>query len=582
MRFRWFTFGCVTSIVIVGLIIFASIAGLAKLGSSLEQKGIEKPVLQNSFLHLFLTGPIGEYNEMKNSVLFDDLPSSMFDMLNAIEKAAHDPKIEGIFLEPGAIMGISAIQVIGEKLKEFKASGKPVYAYIDVTSDAGYFASTYADKIFMTPSKSSEFLLTGVGSTMTFYKETLEKFGIEMKVIHAGKYKGAGETYSRTELSPFTKKNLSEILGDLYETKLRIISDNRQDVSYKDIKNLYENREEIFINSEMALELNLVDELHYKQDVMETLGIKKDNLISLSSYSSNIAPVASGAGKIAVVYAEGGIQASVSGFNAKAITSEKMIKILTKLRKDASVKAVVLRVNSPGGSALESDIIAHAVKQLKTAKPVVVSMGSVAASGGYYISALADYIYAEPLTITGSIGVVMMIPNATGLGKKLGIHTDSVARGKYVDLLNLWKPMPASAQRSLQRNAENIYTEFKDIVMTGRKIAPDKITDIAEGRVWSSAKALKIGLIDEVGSIDDAVKKAAELANMSVYGTENYPKRKTLFEVIYDDKFNFGAVMSSLVKPESRILNEFDKELKKVENFQRDKIQLICPVSIQQ
>ncbi len=582
MRFRWFTFGCVTSIIIVALMIIASIAGLAKLGSSFEQKGIEKPVHLNSFLHLSLNGAIGEYNEMKNSLLLDDMPASMFDILNAIEKASYDPKIEGIFMEPGAVMGISSIQVIGEKLKEFKASGKPVYAYIDVTSDAGYFASTYADKIFMTPSKSAEFLLTGVGSTMTFYKETLDKFGIEMKVIHAGKYKGYGETYSRTGLSSFTKQNLSEIINDLYEAKLRIISDNRPDLTYDAIKDLYENRKDIFINSEMALELNLVDELHYKQDVMETLGLKKENLVSMSSYIANYVSDTPGAGKIAVVYAEGGIQASVSGFNAKAITSEKMVKILTKLRKDASVKAVVIRVNSPGGSALESDIIAHAVKQLKTAKPVVVSMGSVAASGGYYISALADYIYAEPLTITGSIGVVMMLPNATGLGKKLGIHTDSVARGKYADLLNLWEPMPESTQRSLQRNAENIYSEFKDVVMTGRKIASEKIMDIAEGRVWSSTKALENGLIDEVGSIDDAVKKAAELANMTTYGTANYPKQKSLFEVIYEDKFNFGAVLSAFAKPESRILNDFDKELQKVENFRRENIQFLCPVTIDQ
>ena len=556
MKSKWFSLGCLTSVVIIIIIIFTMFWTFGSMGKGL-QKPIPEKIAAGSWLRMDISGVIIDYKEFEDSPFsgsFSAEKLSVHEIVHKVNKAAQDDKIKGILLEPKFIAcGYANLHEIMNALENFKSTGKEIHAYLDIGMNKDYFLATVADKIYLNPSASAGILLTGVGGGILFYKDLLDKIGIEINVIHAGKYKGAGETFSRNELSEPVRKNLDRLFSNVYNSVLVTIAGNRE-IEIPEIIRIYEKREELFINQENALNYNLVDELSHKEDLYNELGITKKNLISFSKYK--IPRFNKSNSNIAVIYAQGGIVMQSQGFESVNITAAKLNKILDKIEKDNEIKGVVIRVNSPGGSALVSEIIHAKIKKLREVKPVVISMGNVAASGGYYISAESDYIFADPFTITGSIGVVAMLPNVSKLKDKIGIHEQDISKGKFSNAMSLYSELDESMVRSLRISIQDTYMEFKQRVADGRGISLDDVEQIAQGQVWSADDALQNNLIDETGMISDAILKAAELSSIENFTIKYFPKQKNFFEEIIKDKFNVDiaeAIISNQIKEEKGI-----------------------------
>ena len=556
MKSKWFSLGCLTSVVIIIIIIFTMFWTFGSMGKGL-QKPIPEKIAAGSWLRMDISGVIIDYKEFEDSPFsgsFSAEKLSVHEIVHKVNKAAQDDKIKGILLEPKFIAcGYANLHEIMNALENFKSTGKEIHAYLDIGMNKDYFLATVADKIYLNPSASAGILLTGVGGGILFYKDLLDKIGIEINVIHAGKYKGAGETFSRNELSEPVRKNLDRLFSNVYNSVLVTIAGNRE-IEIPEIIRIYEKREELFINQENALNYNLVDELSHKEDLYNELGITKKNLISFSKYK--IPRFNKSNSNIAVIYAQGGIVMQSQGFESVNITAAKLNKILDKIEKDNEIKGVVIRVNSPGGSALVSEIIHAKIKKLREVKPVVISMGNVAASGGYYISAESDYIFADPFTITGSIGVVAMLPNVSKLTDKIGIHEQDISKGKFSNAMSLYSELDESMVRSLRISIQDTYMEFKQRVADGRGISLDDVEQIAQGQVWSADDALQNNLIDETGMINDAILKAAELSSIENFTIKYFPKQKNFFEEIIKDKFNVDiaeAIISNQIKEEKGI-----------------------------
>ncbi len=544
MKGKWFLLGCLTSVGVLVLMFFLLVIGI----SSVMPDASPKKVTSNSWLWLPLAGNIQEYFEYDDTFMPNMDVTSCHDIVAAIQQAETDDHIKGILLEP---YGMSTSMVIrdriGNALKQFQASGKPVYAYLENASDGNYYLASYADKIFMPPSNSSALTLTGVGGSYIFYKTMLSKIGIHFEVFQAGDYKGAGETYSRDSMSPYMRKNLEGIIDGIYEYKLQAVSERREGLDYDSLKQLYEGRENFFITPDKALEYKLIDELKYRDDLLTDLDIDRDHLVKFSRY--NIKPSMPSLKNVAVVYAEGMITNSTDHFGQTVLSNKKIDKAFDAIQDDPTIKAVVLRINSPGGSALESDKIWNRILDLKKdGLPVVVSMGGVAASGGYYIACPADYVFAEPATITGSIGVIAIIPVLKDTGDMIGVKTDGVRRGKFAEPFNPWKDMTPEFKGSMRDHIQIVYTEFKQRVSEGRKIDMDQVQEIAQGKVYTSAMAKDIGLIDEVGTLHDAIVKASILAETDGFGTVYYPEKRSLFEELLKDKFNIPLSRMDLAR----------------------------------
>ena len=575
MRKKWFAFGCLTSFVLVIVFLLVVFHSLGNLG---KKKAVK--IEPSSFLELKLSGEIRDYNEFKDDFFSSPMQKktiSANDVVLKINKAAKDKNISGIILEPNWIKsGFATVNEIISALENFKATGKKVYAYLEMCGNKDYYLASVADSIYLNPSASAGILLTGIGGNILFYKELLDKLGIEMQVIHAGKYKGAGEPFSRNQMSEPFKESVDELFSDLYEQMLKEIS-RRRNIPYSQVKKIYEKRDDVFINKQNAIDLRIADELAFKEAMLEKLNINKKNLVKFSDYRMPIPSLKPD--KIAVIFAQGGISQSKSELEEN-ISAAKFNKILDKLEEDKTVKAVVMRVNSPGGSALESEIILNKIKALKKKKPFVISMGNVAASGGYYISCDADYIVADPFTITGSIGVIGMFPNFNKLGTKIGIHSNVIKKGKYSTLFDPWQKPDKSVLKNFESEIKETYAEFKNRVAEGRKLKIDKVEEIAQGRVWSSSDAFKNQLIDAEGTLDDAVRKAAELAGISSYGKIFYPKQKSFFELLLKEKFNI-EIFSGITNSEWEKELKFKEALQFYEMIKNDPVQAIVPADLE-
>lgn len=573
MKGKWFAFGCLTSVVIIIVMIFSTFNIIGIMSKSMGKKKQLKVILPGSYLHVKLTGEIVEYNEFSESFFGEDAIGT-HSIVQKINKASYDKNIKGIILEPQWMYcGMANINEIMEAIKHFKSSGKKVYAYFSMAGNRDYILASIADSIYLNPSASGGLFLTGVGGSVLFYKDLLDKIGIEMKVIHAGKYKGAGENFSRSSFSKPVKENLDKLFTTIYDKMIAMIAENRN-LSIEQIKYIYENRKEIFISGEKAIEYNLVDQLCFREDLFKELGIKKNQLISLKRYKLSSRDKEKE--RIAVVYAQGGIAPSNTFYTAQNLSASKIDEVLDKLEIDNSIKAVVLRVNSPGGSALESEIILNRIKQLRSVKPVIISMGNVAASGGYYISAESDYTYADPFTITGSIGVVAMIPNISKLSKNIGLNSEQLKRGKYSDVFNPYNEPNAEEFEALKKNIEETYIEFKTRVANGREMTLEEVELLAQGQVWSSEDALDKNLIDGVGMLNDAIIKAAEIAGVAEYSVHFYPKKKSIFEEFLKDKFDIDLAAEFM---KSDITKEIglDRSLLFYNNIKNAPIQAIMP-----
>ncbi len=551
--------GFIIGSVVIGLIFLVMIVGaIASAGSAFSFASKPSHVKDNSVLEIKLDQDIMDRGQDSGLNLdfgpFKDAQQlGLNDILADLEKAKTDDRIKGVFLDLGFSVSarMATMKEIRDKIIEFKKeSGKPVIAYGEMYTQGTYYIASAADKIYITPEGEVDF--RGLHTEMMFFKGLFDKLGIEMQFIRGtgNKYKSFGEVFLYDHMSDDNRNQMTVLVSGLWDTYLTAISDTRK----IDKARLNSIADSLLIrHAPDAVTYGLIDGVKYRDEVLaivkEKFGLpadKKMELTSLAKYTR-----ATGGKKdkkekkkekgewkkdrIAIVYAQGDIMSGES--EDGNIGSTTVSEALREAREDSSVKAIVLRVNSPGGSGLASDVIWREVDLARKAKPVVVSMGDLAASGGYYISAAASRIYAEPNTITGSIGVFGMIPNMKGFfNDKLGITFDGVKTNKYAGMLTTSRPLTEEEKSIIQSYIDKFYSTFKQRVADGRHMTVEAVDSIASGRVWTGTDGKRIGLVDEIGGLEDAIKGAAELAKLEEgsYRTEDLPKQKKLIEKLLE------------------------------------------------
>jgi protease-4 len=562
MKKKWFGLGCLTSFIIVILVIFLLFNSLSKLG---KQK-VE--VAAGSTLHLRLQGQIMEYNELAETAFAKNV-SGGHEIVSKIRTAATDDKINSILLEPSYIAaGYATCNEIIAALDYFQKNGKKVYAYLENAIDTDYYLAAAADHIYMNPSASAGLVLTGFSSNINYYKNLLDKIGVEMKVIHAGQYKGTYENYNRNSMSAALRENLTELISNRYQVTLQNIAENRQ-IAVTKLNELYENRDYLFINQQQAIDSGLVDQLYSLPELYDHLNITEKRLIDYRQYQNSKQKQSSDQ-QIAVVYLNGNIMPAAGSFGINSLSLAKLDEILDEVENNSKVKAVVLRINSPGGSALEANLMLNRIKELQKKMPVVVSMANVAASGGYEISASADFIVADKSSITGSIGVVGMIPNFSGLSQKLEINPEVIKKGKFAGFYNPLMEFDPDFIKSMEKSMNDVYIEFKQIVAEGRNIPFTEMENRAQGRVYTAAKALELNLVDEIGNLQTAVEKSADLAGIKSYSTVNYPRKKSMTELVFNNIFDKKLVASI---GQSKLEKELSRSIEFYEAIKAEPIQ---------
>ncbi|MDF4221328.1 signal peptide peptidase SppA [Maribacter sp. M208] len=543
-------------------------------------------VKDNSILELQLQRQISDYtgnNELDPFAGIFNESQGLDEIIQAIEVAKNDDRIKGISINNNFIMaGLAQTQAIRRSLEDFKAEGKFIYAYADFFMQRDYYLASVADSIFINPVGVLDF--KGLSTEVLYYKELQEKSGIKMEVIRHGKYKSAVEPYLENNMSEANRSQLTSLLQSLWNSMIVDISKTRS-ISESDLNVIADTlggRTPAY-----AKRSGLIDDVvfydEYEGKLANALMLKKDEDINYSKLDdyvkySNKKKLKSGDDKIAIVFAQGEILYGEGGPNiiGQGIINEALIKA----REDDNVKAIVLRVNSPGGSALTSDIIWREVELAKKVKPVIVSMGNVAASGGYYIAAGANKIFAEPTTITGSIGVFGTVPNMTELADNVGINAEQVGTNKNAVEYSLFEPMQESFKNQVQESIEETYRTFLQRVSEGRNMTMAQVDSVAQGRVWSGTEALQVGLVDELGNLDDAIDAAAEMAELSSYGIKKFPKYKSGFERFMEDLEGASMlVKQNLLKDE--IGDDAYKVLKELQSFKEQKgIQARMPFAL--
>jgi len=537
-------------------------------------------VLSNSVLKINLEDAVKDYVPVTDdpfTKLFEEDNFQLSKVLNAIENAKYDDNIQGISLEGGFInAGVSQTQAIRNKLVEFKETGKFITSYADFYTQKNYYLSSVADSIYVTPYGMVDF--KGLSSERLFYKDFQEKYGVKMEVIRHGKYKSAVEGYLDNKMSDANREQISSFLNSIWSEFVDDIAVSRN-MSVQELNVLADELQGR--NSEIAVASNLLDGAVYQDqynDVIEELVGNDFKKIDIEDYISTgkgrIRSTSSN--KIAVLYAQGNI---LYGKGDETYIGQKsMINAIRKVKKDSRIKAVVLRVNSPGGVALTADLIWRELELLKQEKTLVVSMGNYAASGGYYIACNADKIFAEPTTITGSIGVFGTIPNFSELVEKIGINAEQVATNKNSVGYTPYEPMTQDFYDVTKEGIERVYTTFLDRVAQGRNMTYDQVDAVAQGRVWTGKEALEVGLVDELGSLDDAIMAAAELAELDSYKTTNYPRYKKVFEDSFKG-FPFMSIKENMMEKEMGEANyKIYREVQKMS--QLEGIQMLLPYEI--
>lgn len=544
-------FGAMLSFFVLIFIFFVVVAGIVASAGNEE----ELVVKSNSVLHIKLNQAINERSA--------DNPFKDFDFMNlegsnemgldrivgALKAAKDDANIQGILLDINDVpTGLASTEVIRNALLDFKKSGKYIYAYSEMYSQKAYYLASTADSIFLNPAGLME--LRGFNAQYMFFKGSLEKLEIEPQIIRVGSFKSAVEPFMLEKMSDSNRLQTEGYLNALFNHMIQGLADARKK-PYDSV--LYMAQELSIRSAEDAVKQGMVDRLLYKDELLSMLqkkteasDIQEINFVEFSRYTRNYkSKISTERNKIAIIYCNGDI---ISGEgNEDLIGSEGTSKAIRKARLDDNVKAVVLRINSPGGSALASDVIWREVILTKMKKPVIVSMGDVAASGGYYIACAADSIIAEPSTITGSIGVFGVLFNAEKFFRnKMGITFDQVKTGKYADLGDFTHAMTDAERAIIQNEVNRIYEDFTTKVAAGRKMPIEKVKRIAEGRVWSGIDAKRIGLVDRLGNLEDAIAIAAKMAKLDAYKTISLPEIEDPFA-----KFmrNLNAEASMLFMP---------------------------------
>ncbi len=525
---------------IIGIFLFFMTIGI--LISSAEK---QVSVQNNSMLVLDLERQI--VDRAPNDPFQDlDIPGfpqlktiGLDDIQTSLDKAVHDDRIKGVYLKLMMVNGgMASVEEIRNALIAFKDScDKPIYAYGDMYDQKSYYLATVADEIVVHPMGSVDF--RGLGGEMMFYTKALDKLGIEMQIVRHGKFKAAVEPFMLEKMSEENREQQLTYMGSLWNHMLKGISETRN-FSVEQL-NLLADEVQTFRQGEEAVKSGLVDAAKYKDEVLDDLreitGIEGNKGVPVISATNYAKVQVKGAekpfsrNKIAVIYASGDIGMSMGG---EAIIGDEIGREIRKVRQDSSYKAIVLRVNSPGGAVFDSEVIWREVKLAAEEKTMVVSFGDVAASGGYYIACPADQIVAQPNTITGSIGIFGMIPNMGELfNDKLGITTDVVKTNKNSDLLSLTRPMTEYERQLMQQMIEEGYDLFISHVAEGRNMTKEQVDEIGQGRVWSGENAKEIGLVDEYGGLQDAIELAAEIEGLENYRTVALPAQLDPFQQMF-------------------------------------------------
>ena len=573
--FLKFTLATVTGIILSSIVLF--IISMVTLFGIMSASDTETIVKKNSVMMLDLNGTLVERTQEDPlgilSQLFGDESNTygLDDILSSIQKAKENENIKGIYLQASSLgTSYASLQEIRNALLDFKESGKFVIAYADSYTQGLYYLSSAADKVLLNPKGMIEW--RGIASAPLFYKDLLQKIGVEMQVFKVGTYKSAVEPFIATEMSSANREQVTAFITSIWGQVTEGVSTSRN--IPVDSLNVYADRMLMFYPSEESVKCGLADTLIYRNDVRNYLKklveIDEDDnlpivgLSDMMNVKKNVPKDKSG-NIVAVYYASGEITDYPSSATSEdGIVGSKVIRDLRKLKDDNDVKAVVLRVNSPGGSAFASEQIWHAVKELKTKKPVIVSMGDYAASGGYYISCVADTIVAEPTTLTGSIGIFGIIPNVKGLTDKIGLSYDVVKTNKYADFGNIMRPFNEEERSLLQMMITEGYDTFVSRCAEGRHTTKEAIEKIAEGRVWTGETAKKLGLVDELGGIDKAMDIAVTKAGIEGYTVVSYPAKQDFFSSLLDTKPT-NYVESQLLKSK---LGEFYQQFGLLKNLQ--------------
>ena len=546
---------------------------ISNLSKDTETSTTVKP---NSVLYMKLDYDIPDRTSENSfaNIDFNSMESKdatgMNEILRNIENAKTDSKIKGIYLELSSIPTSTAtLQEIRSKLLEFKESGKFVVTYGETYSQSAYYLASVADKIYLNPEGMVD--LHGMASQIMFYKHLLEKLDIEVQIVRGpnNRFKSAVEPFFLDKMSEANREQMDKLLGTLWGQILLNISQSRN-ISVEQLNQIADNLD-LMTDAKKALAYGLVDNLYYKDQVLEELkGLtgsnKSINAVGNASYAKSYKTKGNGKNEVAVIYAFGQIYDGKG--TEENIYSEDLSKTIRKAREDENVKAIVLRVNSPGGSALASAIIGRELDLTKEVKPIIVSMGNYAASGGYWISAKGDYIFADPTTITGSIGVFGTVPNLQGfLNDKIGLTFDVAKTNENADFGTLTQPLTEFQYTKLQESVVHTYDQFTQRVAEGRGLRQTYVDSIGQGRVWAGADAIEIGLVDQLGDMEDAIAYAAEKANLgSDYKVIEWPKQKDFFTRLMESMNSSSDQLDAAMKQKLGVYYDY---LQGLENLQK-------------
>jgi len=575
--------GTIVAFIVVGLLITMSIAGLATAVATEDAVPVE--IKANSVLELDLDIPmydnVGATQEFEEALGLGEEALKFYDVVSAIRKAAADENIKGIDLKcQFPLMGWSQAQTIRKALNEFKAAGKFIYTYGDYFGQKGYYLASVSDSIFVHPMGGMEF--KGLAAEVLYYKDFQEKYGFKMEVVRHGKYKSAVEPYLESEMSENNRTQISSLLESVWGQVSKDIQASR---------NLSEAALDAIANNlsaslpEKAKEVQLIDDVIYESDyenkLKAALGLAEDEKIKTTAlkqltgknglYKKGVRE------RIAVIYAQGPVLYSEGSENV--IGQDIFLEAIDEAVKNRRVKAIVLRIDSPGGSALTSDIIWNALMKAKEEKPLVVSMGNVAASGGYYLAVAGDEIYATDMTITGSIGVFATVPNIKGFSEDIGINASHVKTHDNALGYSVFKAPEGHFRATIKEGIEHVYDTFKQRVASGRNMTVEEVEAIAQGRVWTGEQALQNGLVDGLGGMDQAIEAAARLAELEEYNLISYPKIEPELEDFLSVMGPFGAIDEVLMEQYPEEIRAFLTTLSTEAN--RPNLELRLPYSVE-
>lgn len=530
---------------IIGLVLLFGFIGALSAGSSSKA-----PVMPKEGVLLMDMSRIGIAEQASADDPFAALSAAaqggsvqsvgLLKAVDAIKEAQNDPAVQYIFIKSdGVSAGMAHIQELRSALKDFRSCGKPVISYIETPSTGSYYLASVADKVYMTANAGGTSMVNGISSQLIFLKDILDKLGVNVQLIRHGKYKSAGEMYIRSESSPENMEQNQQMINSIWHTFASEIAESRE-ISEDELNALIDGLKLNFASD--FLEAHLVDQLLTKEELhskLADLAVKEKyeqvKFINFADYvASKELKVKKTVGKVAIIYADGEI---VDGTQTREVAGDRFAQVISKVRKDESISAVVLRVNSPGGSVLASDKIKTELDLLHAEKPLVASYGNYAASGGYWISNACDKIYSNPATLTGSIGVFGMVPDFSKTLKNVAhINITPVNSNKHGDMYGLMRPFDAAEHAYMQASIENIYTTFVNTVAEGRKLDPEFVDSIAQGRVWTGTDALGIHLVDELGTLRDAIAYTAGLVDLDpeTVAVVEFPKPQTQMEMLME------------------------------------------------